>query len=75
MKLYGSQGLLLIEVESISKDARNIHIQGKMMGQIPMTVVLQPGDLREALGMLSLSVVVQAIKMLFMRNTRKAKSP
>lgn len=66
MKLYGSQGLLLIEVETITAQDRNIHIKGKMMGQVPMTVVLRPGDLREALKMLSLRVIVQAVRMLFL---------
>ena len=72
MKLHGSEGLLLIEVESITKSGRNINIKGKMMGQVPMTVVLRPGDLREALKMLSLPVVLQAIKMLFMPDKGKA---
>jgi hypothetical protein len=72
MKLHGSEGLLLIEVESITKNDRNINIKGKMMGQVPMTVVLRPGDLREALKLISLGVVFQAIKMLFMAD--KAKS-
>jgi hypothetical protein len=72
MKLHGSEGLLLIEVESITKNDRNINIKGKMMGQVPMTVVLRPGDLREALKMLSLGVVAQAIKMLFMADKPKA---
>jgi hypothetical protein len=43
-----------------------------MMGQVPMTVVLQPGNLREAIKMISLSVVWQAIKMLFMADQKKA---
>ena len=60
MKLHGSEGLLLIEVEAITKNDRNINIKGKMMGQVPMTVVLRPGDLREAL------------KMLFMSDDKKA---
>jgi hypothetical protein len=74
MKLHGSEGLLLIEVESISKNDRNINIKGKMMGQVPMTVVLRPGDLREALKLMSFSLVWQAIKMLFMSDKGKAKS-
>lgn len=72
MKLHGSEGLLLIEVESITKNNRNINIKGKMMGQVPMTVVLRPGDLRDALKMLTLPVVLQAIKMLFLPDDRKA---
>ncbi len=73
MKLLGSEGILLMEVESISAKGRNIHIKGKMMGQVPMTAVLRPGDLREAMKMLSISVIWQGIKMLFMRSDPPAK--
>ncbi len=74
MKLYGSQGLLLIEVESIAAQDPNIHIKGKMMGQVPMTVVLRPGDVREALTMLSPRVIWQAVKMLFLRNSDRTSA-
>jgi hypothetical protein len=67
MKLYGSEGILLMEVESIKAGDRNIRIKGKMMGQVPMTVVLRPSDLREALKMLSLPLIWQAVRMAFMR--------
>jgi hypothetical protein len=72
MKLHGSEGLLLIEVESITKNGRNLNVKGKMMGQIPMTVVLGPGNLREILKMMSLPVIFQAIKMLFLSDEKKA---
>lgn len=71
MKLYGSEGILLMEVESITASNRNIHIKGKMMGQVPMTAVLRPSDLREAMKMLSLSVIWQGIRMLFLRGDRQ----
>jgi len=67
MKLFGSEGVLLMEVESIAARDRNLHIKGKMMGQVPMTVVLRPADLRSVLKMLSLPVIWQGIKMLFLR--------
>ncbi len=71
MKLYGSEGILLMEVESIKASGRNIHIKGKMMGQVPMTVVMRPSDLREAVKMLRLSVIWQAILMCFMRGDKQ----
>ncbi len=70
MKLYGSEGVLLMEVESIAARDRNIHIKGKMMGQIPMTVVMRPSDLRQAVKMVSFSVVWQAFRMFFMRGSK-----
>jgi hypothetical protein len=73
MKLHGSEGILLMEVESISARDRNIQIKGKMMGQVPMTVVLRPADLREAMKMLSLSVIWQGIRMLFTPGETPAK--
>ena len=72
MKLYGSEGILLMEVESIKASDRNLHIKGKMMGQVPMTVVMRPSDLREAVKMLSLSVLRQALRMLFIRDEKQA---
>ncbi|HUA25014.1 MAG TPA: hypothetical protein VMA54_12900 [Steroidobacteraceae bacterium] len=72
MKLYGSEGVLLMEVESIKAGDRNIHIKGKMMGQVPMTVVMRPSDLREAVKMVSLSVIWQAIRMFFIRGDKQA---
>ena len=70
MKLFGSEGVLLMEVEAISESGRDIHIKGKMMGQVPMRVVLKPSDLREALKMLSFRVAWQAVRMLFMRDKK-----
>jgi hypothetical protein len=72
MKLHGSEGLLLMEVESIKASGRSIHIKGKMMGQVPMTAVLKPGDVREAFKMVSLPVIWQAIRMFFMRDDKPA---
>ncbi len=72
MKLYGSEGILLMEVQSIKAGDRNLLIKGKMMGQVPMTVVMRPSDLREALKMLSLSVLGQALRMLFIRDEKQA---
>ena len=71
MKLFGSEGVLLMEVESIAARDRNIHIKGKMMGQVPMTVVLRPSDLREVIKMLSFPVIWQGIKMLLLRGDRQ----
>lgn len=73
MKLHGSEGVLLMEVTSITKNGRNIHIKGKMMGQVPMTIVLGPSNLREAIKMLSGSVIWQAAKMFFMRGESPKK--
>lgn len=70
MKLRGSEGVLLMEVESIAARDRNIHIKGKMMGQVPMTIVLRPSDLRAVMKMLSVRVIGQAIRMLFLRGDR-----
>jgi len=71
MKLFGSEGVLLMEVESIAARDRNLHIKGKMMGQVPMTVVLRPSDLRAVMKMMSLPVIWQGIKMLFLRGDRQ----
>ena len=57
-----------MEVESVSAKGRNLHTKGRMMGQVPMKVVMIPGELRETLKMTSISVVFQALRMLFLRS-------
>lgn len=69
MKLYGSEGVLLMEVETISANGRSLCIKGRMMGQVPMQVVIGPEELRETFKMMSLRVVFQALRMLFLRAT------
>jgi hypothetical protein len=65
MKLYGSEGVLLMEVEGIEAADQSIQIKGKMMGQVPMRVVVGPQELREAWNLLTLKVVWQALRLFF----------
>ena len=60
-----------MEVEAISASGRNLHIKGRMMGQVPMQVVMGPGELRETLKMMSVRVVFQALRMLFLRSASR----
>lgn len=66
MKLYGSEGVLLMEVEAIEAADKSIQIRGRMMGQVPMRVVVGPQELREAWKLLTLRVIWQALR-LFLR--------
>lgn len=63
MKLYGSEGVLLMEVEAIEAAGQSIQIKGKMMGQVPMRVVVGPQELREAWRLLTLKVIWQALRL------------
>jgi hypothetical protein len=73
MKLFGSEGLLLMEVDAITPSGREIVIKGRMMGQIPMMVVVGPSELRQTFGLLSIRLIFQAVRMLFLRGrTRKS---
>lgn len=65
MKLYGSEGVLLMEVEAIEAADQSIQIKGKMMGQVPMRVVVGPQELREAWKLLTLKIVWQALRLFF----------
>jgi hypothetical protein len=64
MKLYGSEGVLLMEVEAISARDESIQIKGKMMGQVPMQVIIGPQEIREAWKLMTLGVMVKALKLL-----------
>lgn len=60
-----------MEVESIAGRGRNIYVKGKMMGQVPMEVVLGPTELRQTLRLLSFPLAVHAIRMLFLRPDKR----
>lgn len=66
MKLYGSEGVLLMEVEAIEAADKSIQVKGKMMGHVPMRVVVGPQELREVWKLLTLNVMWRALR-LFLR--------
>lgn len=68
MKLYGSEGVLLMEVEAIEATDQSIQVKGKMMGQVPMLVVVGPQELREAWKLLTLRVIWQALRLFLRRD-------
>lgn len=70
MKLHGSEGVLLMEVESIAAEGSRILVKGKMMGQIPMQVVLGPGEIREIWKMTSITLWWKALGMLLFGRNR-----
>ena len=65
MKLYGSEGVLLMEVEAISARGESIQIKGKMMGQVPMQVIIGQQEIREAWKLMTIGVMLKALKLLF----------
>lgn len=68
MKLYGTEGVLLMEVEAISANGPNLHVQGKMMGQVPIKVVIKPSDLRQAVAMVFPRLILKLFLMLFRKD-------
>lgn len=65
MKLYGSEGVLLMEVEAVKATDQSIQIKGRMMGQVPMRVIVGPQELREVWKLLTFKVVWQALLLFF----------
>ncbi|MFN3472985.1 MAG: hypothetical protein ACK4ZW_02955 [Blastomonas sp.] len=53
-----------MEVEAISARDESIQIKGKMMGQVPMQVIIGPQEIREAWKLVTLGVMVKALKLL-----------
>jgi len=59
-----------MELEAIAAEGKRILVKGKMMGQIPMQVVLGPQEIREIWKMSSIALWWKALGMLlFGRNS------
>ena len=65
MKLYSSDNSDLMEVSEISKDGRNLIVEGTIMGAMPIRAVVKPDEIRRAIGGTSWAVKFHVLTMLF----------
>ncbi len=65
MKLLTSDQSELMEVSGLKTDGSSLVVVGTIMGAMPVEAVLTPAELRKAFKLLSLSLVLFVIGMLF----------
>ncbi|MEL7044646.1 MAG: hypothetical protein AAGL66_06455 [Pseudomonadota bacterium] len=52
MKVYSSDGSVLMEVKSVSRNGVNMEFTGTVMGAMPVKGSISPGEARKALGLI-----------------------
>ena len=67
MKLLTSDSSELMDVSALKTEGRNLVVVGTIMGAMPVEAVLTPAEMRRAFRLLSASLVVFIIRMLFWR--------
>jgi hypothetical protein len=69
MKLYASDNTDLMEIRRIYADGRNLILDGRIMGSLPIKAVVKPSELRRAITLMSPRTMLALALMLF-RGTR-----
>ncbi len=68
MRFFTPEGGELIEIMTVTPERDGVLIQGKIMGAMPMKVVLKPEQLRQGFKFLTPRLVFTLITMLFRRS-------
>ncbi|EQB14940.1 hypothetical protein [Sphingobium lactosutens] len=72
VKLFTLDKTILMDVASVAPHEQGILIEGKVMGTMPMKVVLKPDELRAALKFVTPGLIWKILKMLFSRGKSNA---
>lgn len=72
MKFYTMDNTVLMDIANVSIHERGIVIEGKIMGTMPMKVLLKPEELQRGKKFLSVRLVLKALGMLFSRPKKSA---
>jgi hypothetical protein len=51
VKIYSSDGGVLMEVKTLSRNGKNLEFTGTVMGSMPVKGVLSPSEARKAFGL------------------------
>ncbi len=65
MKLYASDNSDLMEVERITREGKNLIVEGTIMGSMPIRATVKPAELRKAIGVMDIKTIFFAATMLF----------
>ena len=69
MRFFTPEGSELIEIMTVTPERDRVLIQGKIMGAMPMKVVLKPEQLRQGFKFLTPGLVFTLVTMLFRRSS------
>jgi hypothetical protein len=64
MKLYDAENSEMLDVSKIDAEGSRLVITGTMMGAMPIEVMLSAAELRKIFPLLSMKVVLAALRML-----------
>jgi hypothetical protein len=73
MKFFTLDKTILMDVGSVVPHDQGVIIEGKIMGTMPMKVILRPEELRAGLRFLTPGLVWTMVKMLFRRPVQAPK--
>jgi hypothetical protein len=75
MIIFGSDNSRLMEIEEFSRSGSALQFRGKIMGAMPVTAVVTPGQLRRLIVTLGISLILFGISMLFRRDPEQFAAP
>jgi hypothetical protein len=59
MKLFGKDGIEMMDVKSIQQEGDQLVLKGKMMGAMATTIYVNPEDMWSALKLFPLAVILR----------------
>lgn len=74
MKLYSSDGSLLMEIKTIKPHADGLIIEGKIMGAMPMKALLKAEELQAGRKFLTWQLIRRVLGMLLARSSKDGQS-
>ncbi|NWL22162.1 MULTISPECIES: hypothetical protein [Pseudomonas] len=73
MKLFTLDKTILMDLSTVTPHDQGILIEGKIMGTMPMKVVLRPEELRTGLKLISPRLIFALLAMLFRKSSQQKK--
>jgi hypothetical protein len=73
MKLLSKDGVEMMEIRSVIREANVLVIKGKVMGSMPTTIHLRPEDLWQAYRLLSWRILL-ALPVLMLKGYRRSRT-
>ena len=69
MKFFTLDKTILMDLSTVTPHEQGILIEGKIMGTMPMKVVLRPEELRTGLKLISPRLIFALLSMLFRKSS------
>lgn len=72
MKLLNLDNTVLMDVSTLKRDGNDLVIKGQILGSMPITAKLTPGELRSVFKLLDFKTILFCASMLFRNSGKKA---